>query len=89
MFKKNQDLELNAKNFIINSKDVFKKFIPRDTIGDVEVTECSESDGVFKMVGAVGTISPTGKQKTFKFCADVIAEADGTCFLAGLKVGDR
>jgi len=77
-----------AKEFITDAKDVFKKFFPRDKIEDVEVTECVEKNGAFAVTGSVGTLSPREKEKTFKFNATVVVDAEGECALTGLQVSE-
>ena len=78
--------EIKAQKFITQAKKEFEKLIPRDTIGNVAVTECVEEGGSFKITGSVGTVSPTKKQKTFKYSATVNVDDDGKCALADLQV---
>ena len=87
MFKSHETPEEKAKKFIQNAKDAFKNEIPRDTINDIKVTGCTEKDGVFELVGAVGTTSPTGKSKTFRFTAAVKVEENAAA-LNSLQVSE-
>ena len=80
--------EENVRQFIINAKTEFKKFIPRDTITDIEVTDCVENDGPFSVTGSLGVTSPPGKLKTFGYSAIVDADADGNCSLAKLHLSE-
>jgi len=80
--------EENVRQFIINAKTEFKKFIPRDTITDIEVTDCVENDGSYTVTGALGATSPTGKLKTFGYSAIVDIDADGKCSLAKLQLSE-
>lgn len=80
--------EAKAKSFITAAKEAFQQFIPRDTIGEITVTECAENAGTYAMLGSVSTLSPTGKSKTFKYTATVNEDADGKCTLADLKVSE-
>ena len=84
----NEKRMLKAKKFITGAKKSFKNLIPRDTINDVTITECVENDGDFSITGSVGTESPTGKQKTFKYSAVVKMDADMKCSLEDLKVSE-
>ena len=87
MFKSHETPEEKAKKFIQNEKEAFKNYIPRDTIRDIEVTGCTEKDGAFELVGAVGATSPTGKSKTFRFTAVVKVEEKAAC-LNSLQVSE-
>ena len=80
--------EAKAREFITGSKDVFKSFIPRDKIDEVAVADCTEKDGAFDLTGSVGTTSPTGKEKTFKFTAVVRVDEEGTASLCKLQVSE-
>lgn len=76
-----------AQSFIKGAKDEFKKFIPRDKIGDVDIRECVEKDGGFDITGSVATTSPTGKLKTFGYSAFVEVDGEGAkCSLSKLQV---
>lgn len=77
-----------AQNFIIGAKKEFKKFIPRDTIEDISVTDCIEEGGNFVITGSVGTLSPTKKEKTFRYSAAVNVDESGKCSLANLQVSE-
>lgn len=78
--------EMKAQKFICGAKEEFKKFIPRDKIDDIGITECAEKDGVFQILGSVSTTSPTGKSKTFGYTAAVAVDGDGKAELSELKV---
>ena len=80
--------EMKAKKFIMAEKEAFKKVIPRDTIRDVDVTECTEKDGAFEIGGSVSTLSPTEKRKTFGYTAVVNVDDEGNASLAKLKVSE-
>jgi len=80
--------ELKARAFMANLRDEFKPFIPRDFIAEVTITECVEKDGAFDMTGSVGTISPTGKEKTFKYVSVVNVDTEGNPFLSKLQVSE-
>ncbi len=83
-----QKREMKAQKFIVNAKEEFKKLIPRDKIDSVGVTECVEKDGDFEITGMVGTVSPTGKEKTFGYTAKVNVDANEVCSLVKLQVRD-
>ncbi|MBQ4297415.1 MAG: hypothetical protein II771_03890 [Clostridia bacterium] len=87
MFNRNDDRETLAKNYIVKAKEMFGTLIPRDSVGDIGVTECVEENGVFKITGPVGAVSPTGNQKTFKYTAEVKVDANGKCSLTALQIG--
>ena len=87
MFRKKEETrEEAAKKFILGAKDQFKTLIPRDTISDIQILECDEKDGVFKLKGSVGTVSPTGKEKTFGYCAEVKVDESKNCSLTALQI---
>ena len=83
-----EDRRISAQKFIIDAKDEFKKQIPRDTIMNIEVTDCIEKDRIISITGPVDAVSPTGKEKTYRYNAEVSVDADGVCSLVGLKVSD-
>ena len=78
--------EKTAKETITKAKDAFKHFIPRDTIQDIEITECEKKDGAYELSGPVGTKSPTGKLKTFHYTATVIVDEEGNGSISSLSV---
>ena len=80
--------EEKAKKFVTGLKDEFKKFIPRDKIKNVEITGCVNKGDAFELSGAVGTKSPTKKDKTFRYVALVAVDAEGACTLSDLKVSE-
>lgn len=80
--------EIRAQEFMTAVRDEFRPFIPRDTIDEVTVSECKEKDGAFALVGSVGTTSPTGKLKTFRYAATVAVDENGNCTLSKLQVSD-
>ena len=87
MFKKvNEQRDIKAQNYIINAKEEFKKYIPRDTIESIGVTECVEKEGLFEFNGPVAATSPTGKEKTFRYTASVDVNTDGVCSIVKLQV---
>ena len=88
MSKAAEDRELKARNFMSNLRTEFKPFIPRDFIAEVTITECVEKDGAFDLTGSVGTISPTGKEKTFKYVSVVNLDEEGNPFLSKLQVSE-
>ena len=88
MSKAAEDRELKARNFMSNLRSEFKPFIPRDFIAEVTITECVEKDGAFDLTGSVGTISPTGKEKTFKYVSVVNLDEEGNPFLSKLQVSE-
>ena len=88
MAKKDAPKDVRAKEFMTKSKSLFKKFIPRDTIDEIGVTECVEKNGAFELSGPVCTTSPTGKQKTFRYNASVKVDDEGTCSLSGISVSE-
>ena len=89
MFRKeNEDLEIKAREFIINAKDEFEKHIPRDKIESIGITDCAEKDGAFSFTGPIAVVSPTGKLKTFGYSAKVGFDADGACLLSDVKISN-
>lgn len=88
MSKAAEDRELKARTFMSNLRTEFKPFIPRDFIAEVTITECVEKDGAFDLTGSVGTISPTGKEKTFKYVSVVNLDEEGNPFLSKLQVSE-
>ncbi len=88
MSKAAEDRELKARTFMSNLRSEFKPFIPRDFIAEVTITECVEKDGAFDLTGSVGTISPTGKEKTFKYVSVVNLDEEGSPFLSKLQVSE-
>ena len=86
--KANVNPEIRAKEFMTGARDAFKAFIPRDIIDEITVTECVEKEGAFHLTGSVGTISPTGKLKTFKYLATVLVDEDGEASLSKLQVSE-
>ena len=84
----NEKRAMKVREFIANAKDEFKKLIPRDKIDDVSITELNEKDGAYAISGSVGTISPTGKLKTFRYSACVKADEEGNCTLDKLSVSE-
>ena len=84
--KAEETLEMKARELVTGSKDLFRKFIPRYKIDSVEVTECVEKNGAFELMGPVGAVTPTGKEKTFRFTAKVGVDSEGECFLSGLQL---
>ena len=88
MSKAAEDRELKARTFMSNLRSEFKPFIPRDFIAEVTITECVEKDGAFDLTGSVGTISPTGKEKTFKYVSVVNLDEEGNPFLSKLQVSE-
>ena len=86
--KINEDRGITAQDFITGAKEGFKNRIPRDTIDSIGVTDCAEKDGIFIITGPVAAVSPTGKEKTYRYTAEVNVGADGECSLIKLKVSD-
>ena len=86
MAKSDIKRDMKAMEFITGAKEEFKKFILRDHIDGIEVTECAEKDGVFVLSGPVCVTSPTGKEKTYGYTAAVKVADDGECSLEDLKV---
>ncbi len=84
----NQNRASAAQNFMLGAKEEFKKFIPRDTIESITVISCTEKDGAFEIKGGVGTVSPTGKLKTFGYHSTVNVNGAGKATLADLQVSD-
>ena len=80
--------EVKARAFMTGLRAEFKPFIPRDFIAEVTITDCVEKDGAFDMTGSVGTISPTGKEKTFKYVSVVNVDTEGNAFLSKLQVSE-
>ena len=74
MAKSDIKRDMKAMEFITGAKEEFKKFILRDHIDGIEVTECAEKDGVF-------AVPVTGVDAAAVKVAD-----DGECSLEDLKV---
>ena len=75
-----------AQKYFTNAKEEFEKVIPRNKIGSIGVTKCTEKDGSFEFTGSVATTSPTGKFKTFSYVANVKEDADGKFSVESLEV---
>ena len=80
--------ELKARAYMTGLRDEFKPFIPRDLIEKVTITECVEKGGAFDLTGSVCTLSPTGKEKTFKYVSVVNLDEEGNPFLSKLQVSE-
>jgi hypothetical protein len=80
---------MKAQKFLTSAKEEFKKYIPRDAIDDIGVTQCAEKDGAFEITGSVGATSPTGKEKTYGYCAVVAVDEGGNASLLKLQVSER
>ena len=84
----NEKREENVKKFIIDAKTEFKKFVPRDKITDIDISDCVENNGSFAVNGSVGATSPTGRLKTYGYSAIIDIDADGNCSLAKLQLSE-
>lgn len=78
--------EEKVRKFIVKSKKLFKTFIAKDTVDDVDISELSEKDGGYEVAGSVSATSPTGKLKVYSYTASVVVDGDGECSFSKLNV---
>ncbi len=65
-----------AQDFLKGSKKAFSEKIPKNTVKDIDITECTQDESYaeavrIKMIGSVETSSPTGKPRTYLYHATV------------------
>jgi hypothetical protein len=65
-----------AQNFLLKSKNAFSEKILRNTVKDIDISECVQDETCtsacrFNITGSVETESPTGKGKTYLYHATV------------------
>ncbi|MBQ1862041.1 MAG: hypothetical protein II149_00865 [Clostridia bacterium] len=65
-----------AQNFLLKSKDAFSEKILRNTVKDIDISECVQDETYasacrFNITGSVETESPTGKARTYLYHATV------------------
>ncbi len=79
-----------ARNFVLRSKEAFSEKIPRNTVKDIDISECVRVEDYTEAVriavtGSVETTSPTGKTKTYRYQASVDVNGKEASF-ASLEV---
>jgi len=84
---KNKD-EKKVISFVTGAKKEFSDQLLRDAVKDIDITELNadaENESKYTAIGSAMAISPTGKNKTYRFEA-VVEITDGACAFKSIKL---